>query len=46
MANENKSEEQLHYESITSYFKYLVTVTVAAITIITGVVLFFKIKKN
>ena len=41
MADENKTEEQRHYESITNYFKYLVTVTAAAITIITGVVLYF-----
>ena len=41
MANENKTEEQRHYENLTGYFKYLVTITIAAITIITGVVIYF-----
>lgn len=37
MATENKSEEQRHYESLTSYFKTLVYITAGAITIIAAV---------
>lgn len=38
---ENKSNEQIHYESITNYFKYLVGITATAITILAGVAIFF-----
>jgi hypothetical protein len=35
-----KSEEQRHYDSLIRFFKYLVTLTIAAITIVVGVVMF------
>jgi len=38
---DNISEEAKHYQNLTSYFKYLVTLTALAITIITGVAIFF-----
>jgi len=41
MISDNKSEEQRHYENLIRYFKYLVTITIAAITILVGVGIFF-----
>ena len=36
------SEEEKHYSSLTSYFKYLVTITSMAISIMTGLAIYFS----
>lgn len=36
-----KTEEQRHYDNLISFFKYLVTTTIAAIAIVVAVVVFF-----
>jgi hypothetical protein len=41
MATDEKSEEQRHYEHLTRYFKYLFTISMAAIALVAGVAIFF-----